>query len=720
MFVNATMLAGLAGAMLPLVLHLLSRARYRNVQWGAMMFLTSDDGQVSRGTRLHELSLLVLRMGIVALLAVAMARPVLAPHAGAPDEPACVVVVVDRSGSMALDDNGQQRINPARRAVLGILAGLRRGDEAALVYAPEWPQHPPLLTSDLAALAAQAAEARPNPARADLRAALESAAQLLNSSRSPDKRVIIVCDRQASSWRDITDSFGSAWRVSVRGEPHARPPRLSVIPVGSLEGGNVAIESVQPLNAPIIRDTPAEIEVRVHNYDTQGRPVLPLSLRAGGSEIYQTSLHLEANQTLSWRCPVKFTTGGSTVISARIGGSDLGNDDFFECALEVMDPIKVLVISGDERGLGQLRSESQCLRLALAPFAASGQRGTDPADVQVVPADSLPPLDRALYRVVVLANVPRLGPDQVRQLEQFVYSGGGLLIAPGHLCRVEDYDALLWRDGSGVMPAELDEPTPPDDTQATALLGVELSHPLFRFLQGRPDPVPEVSIRRHFPVRGGEGVGQVLGRYASGRPFIVEGTFGRGRVLLFTTPLDADWSNLPLTSFYLPMVQSAVRYLALGSWPDRNVSAGEPLAAILDDAIESRAELHGPGDFRATVDLVRVGEAREARFVGATRAGIYRLEYKTALGLKSLHFYVKPAREESDLSALDGSAWMRLGQALGLELLEYDQPQAAAAALAGARRRTELWPVLIAAVIGLAVLEVGLARAWTGAPEVRP
>ncbi|CAA9440331.1 MAG: hypothetical protein AVDCRST_MAG64-4111, partial [uncultured Phycisphaerae bacterium] len=39
MFANPYMLVGLSLAVLPVVIHLLSRARYRTVDWGAMMFL---------------------------------------------------------------------------------------------------------------------------------------------------------------------------------------------------------------------------------------------------------------------------------------------------------------------------------------------------------------------------------------------------------------------------------------------------------------------------------------------------------------------------------------------------------------------------------------------------------------------------------------------------------------------------------------------------------
>ena len=46
MFLNVTMLAGIAGALLPLVVHLLSRSRYRTVDWGAMIFLQGAEARV--------------------------------------------------------------------------------------------------------------------------------------------------------------------------------------------------------------------------------------------------------------------------------------------------------------------------------------------------------------------------------------------------------------------------------------------------------------------------------------------------------------------------------------------------------------------------------------------------------------------------------------------------------------------------------------------------
>ena len=64
LFLNPWMLLGLAGVLLPVLAHLLSRKKYDIVEWGAMQFLELDPS-AKRKLRLEELLLLAVRMGLV-------------------------------------------------------------------------------------------------------------------------------------------------------------------------------------------------------------------------------------------------------------------------------------------------------------------------------------------------------------------------------------------------------------------------------------------------------------------------------------------------------------------------------------------------------------------------------------------------------------------------------------------------------------------------------
>ena len=131
MFANPYMLVGLALAVLPVVVHLLSRARYRSVDWGAMMFLEGADAAQATGRRFNQWVLLLIRAGIVALLALALARPEwygrYAPAAtGGVTRKQVAVLLLDCSASMGFEENGRPRMAAARDAAKQVL-GLHRG-----------------------------------------------------------------------------------------------------------------------------------------------------------------------------------------------------------------------------------------------------------------------------------------------------------------------------------------------------------------------------------------------------------------------------------------------------------------------------------------------------------------------------------------------------------------------------------------------------------------
>src|SRR6266404_449037 len=69
------MLFGLIALAIPVVIHLLQRRRYDVVDWGAMQFLP-DSITTQRRRWLDEILLMLLRMGMIALIVLALASPV--------------------------------------------------------------------------------------------------------------------------------------------------------------------------------------------------------------------------------------------------------------------------------------------------------------------------------------------------------------------------------------------------------------------------------------------------------------------------------------------------------------------------------------------------------------------------------------------------------------------------------------------------------------------
>ena len=76
-FLNTIMLAGLAAVAVPIIIHLLNRRKFKTVTWAAMKFVKLSVDQNQRRMRIEDLILLLIRCALVALLALALARPAL-------------------------------------------------------------------------------------------------------------------------------------------------------------------------------------------------------------------------------------------------------------------------------------------------------------------------------------------------------------------------------------------------------------------------------------------------------------------------------------------------------------------------------------------------------------------------------------------------------------------------------------------------------------------
>lgn len=96
------MLFGLIAAAAPILLHMFRKRTARRIVWGAWQFLAESMRQKRRRILIEEIILLVVRTAILALAALAFARPFLPEMGFFGGGEKDVVIVLDASGSMNL------------------------------------------------------------------------------------------------------------------------------------------------------------------------------------------------------------------------------------------------------------------------------------------------------------------------------------------------------------------------------------------------------------------------------------------------------------------------------------------------------------------------------------------------------------------------------------------------------------------------------------------
>ena len=207
----------------------------------------------------------------------------------------------------------------------------------------------------------------------------------------------------------------------------------------------------------------------------------------------------------------------------------------------------------------------------------------------------------------------------------------------------------------------------------------------------------------------------IVARLTSGDPFLVEKRFGEGRVIECAVPCDADWSNLPMRPFFLPMMQRLSIYLASTVFPPRNLDVSKPLVAFLPltDA-GKKASLLLPDGTSREVPVAKKGERGVVEFTKTQQPGLYTL---TSPSGAATHFVVNTSRRESDLQRLTDAEIADFAKSHGVSVVhsgaEYKQ-------LDRTRRfGSEFWRSLLWLLLALIFAELFLQQRFARVRRVK-
>ena len=224
------------------------------------------------------------------------------------------------------------------------------------------------------------------------------------------------------------------------------------------------------------------------------------------------------------------------------------------------------------------------------------------------------------------------------------------------------------------------------------------------FSGGAADMLTRSRFYRYFSVAEDEAAdADVLLSYDDGRPFLLERSLGRGRVLLFTSTADRDWTDLPTRIAYVPLVHGLVGYAA-PALPGGAASAGVPARPDLGahpGCAGGRQPHHShPGRQGIAEPFRGAGSGViEAPVTEYTVPGIYRLN----AGADTDYLAVNATRAESDFTKLQQPDLQARWQPLSVILEEEAAlgEQADGAALPG----REMAGILLLSLVAVLMVE---------------
>ena len=138
-FLSIAFLFALPLAAAPLLLHFFDRRRNTVIHWGAMQFLMEASARKTSARRLKQWLLLLLRCLAIALLILALARPLLPGGYLGGDPRGETIFVIDNSMSMSRATDSGTMIGDASAKSIELLAELPRRDDVRILVTSPYP-----------------------------------------------------------------------------------------------------------------------------------------------------------------------------------------------------------------------------------------------------------------------------------------------------------------------------------------------------------------------------------------------------------------------------------------------------------------------------------------------------------------------------------------------------------------------------------------------------
>ncbi len=722
--------AALAAGVIPVLVHLINRRRFRKVPWAAMSFLLAANRRSAKRMRLEQFLLMAVRIAIVLLAGFAIARPFIPDNQLMTMRSSRVhrIVVLDNSLSMqAKRPDGRTRFEVARAVADRLIAAFPPADGVSVVTLAD-PAETVIAHAghDRRFVKDKVASIRVTQRSTDVVGGLTRALRIVRESDAPlgNRVVYLISDFSMNSWhsdaptnppqavRKVTELFDALG---------GRATDLNFLRIEPGSSENVAVTGIS-LQSPLLGlHVPVRFAVEVTNFGPTSARDVSLQVRREGQILRRQSLSIIApGESSMTQVSMEFSTPGNKLIEARVGvpgGDALTVDDVRYSSVDVRQSTPVLIVDG-RPGARLLDGQAGFLSTALAPpmqTASSGgvrqpstHRTAALIDSKVISEPELGSEVLGRHDVIALCNVPGLSREQWRQLEVFVRAGGGLLITLGELVSAENYNRYGFADGKGLLPGRLGRPTELFE-EGTDRLGFRLdAHPhkiLAEFIGHPTSGLFLARVDRYVPIQLDPQRAEVLLRYTNDEPAFASAEFGAGRVMIWTTTVNMDWTNLPGKGDFVAVMVEAAAFLAPPHGEHRNLTVGQMLNEPLSSSECSLPMRITVGDKPARdPTVVPDGDGLSATFGPPESADAVSL----MVGDSTRLFAVNTPVMESDLRCLDGA---QLAAAVSRPINVMSENEGFGVSAAG--RSTELSTACLLIVVVLLFGEPWMARRFS-------
>ena len=600
-FLNAGLVAGVALAAVPVILHLFMKQTPKHIIFPALRLIKERQKRSHKKLRVKNWLLLLARMALLALMALALARPRIEAQGTSGEGPTATALIFDTSLSMGYTEKGKTRLSEAKERAAELLKAMNESSKVFIIDSSE-PGQP------LAQSPGQAAKRLDSlaihPVNRPINASIGGAYAAVLGSDLPRREIYVLTDLAASQWQLGQELEGPGEALKLKKKVDA-----FVLRVGGKEVRDVAIVAAETAAPVAVADSAVRLKVTLRNSGPAVKRTVKFWMDDETAPRANVLVDVPANSEIDVPdlvTPKLDSLGLHRLRIALVGEPDaLEFDDVRYLTIDVQAAMKVLIVS-------DLRIDAEFVALALDPPVRPEGLARPFVVERVLTSDlenRLASKPLKTYAAIFLVNVRSLPESWWNKLLTFCHEGGGLVVAPAGRADIANYNQGL---AAQLLPADLGPVVRHPDTEPRFTFGKpDLSHPIFA--RDQKELLAELGEAPIYSTRQLEHVdknrARVLLRYTDETPALMERHVPGnppGKVLLWTTAISRDpdprrasdlWNDFPVTGWgFLAVMDQTAFYLANAAAHHLTYEAGED--AILPLGGDSQAftfSVEGPG-----------------------------------------------------------------------------------------------------------------------------
>jgi hypothetical protein len=641
-----------------------------------------------RWLKILELLLLVIRMLILALIALAFARPALTGKQASNHAPASIVILLDDSPSTETLSSGGTVFEEMIRGIDNVIGMLKANDEATLItMSGKVSANGPY--SDFNHLRALLYSLQPQASSPQFEQGLKKAEEILSLSHNINKEVFIFSDFQSSAFQDVSNK-------TVDSEL-----RYFALKYNNSDAENVALTKIEFPSQLLAPGEEFEIAASLRNSNNKAFNSRLVELYIDNEKRAQTAVDLKPNSTSAVKFNITPDVPGRHWGYFEIEDDDYNADNRFYFNFQIPQKISVLGIGETAKDVTIL---SNCLGNSDTGYIEFTGRQLSEFSRQNV----------LQYDVVIINNVKVIPPAYFNTLNDFTNSGGGLFIVLGNQSNVGSYKQFIGSN-TDITVTSIDNSMNNNRSKPYYYLNnFDLTHPIFKVYSPQNPQTSEIPPLKLFSYRSLNG-GTILARLENNTPVL--SLASDARIMIMGFGLGLLDSDISIHSFIVPFMVRAVEHLASSpSTAEEYFTSGYPITLNIQEQHKVSSvklskytrSISGISDNQSTIDkTVEIYRNTKGAYVNIPYAdfpGFYSLIANTdTIGF----FSVNHDSIESTIETIDSHT---LNEYLGTDIEIFDGQSDIKDKIMQAKFGFELWKYCLLLALALLIAESILVR----------